>query len=721
MKTKNLFLIISTLFVAFAVYGATIKDDKLRIGKPGSALDKEVQLGTNQKIRANQTSGKLEFSNDGTNFKDIGSGSGGGGGVNLLTDQNADFESSSPPDNWTKSGAATFVSETTNPLFGDQSGKLDFSAASENLDSNLVAIEEGFVGQKCQAEIHYRWPAGSSGDIKLQALDQTPSVLTEVDLEPTTSNDTRKAQLFFDCPALGDSLRMRLTSTADAAEIVIDSAFLGTGKNTFQLAQTTLVAHAFYPTVANCFWQRNSSSFGDFTPDTDCISISVIASTQDVDTTDNDLPDIDFDILTSGVYYVEAVFALEHNDTTGADLGIRISDGSTTGPKCGRKNDASGRHANVKCSATFTYTSSGARNFKLTGFENGTGAMNIKNNNDAGNLVWRVIKYPSKSAEAITLETVGFIAGARLTSVDKAHVSTSSGGFTPFTVGTMSLANKTGKSSSLMIPCTPPNAPTGDDCPVGLEEVGISWIADAGDWKVCFSGSEFYSTINGGAADNITHRMKQGETTETSDTIIQEGLSIDYNVEGTSNSTTSWSDTHQNCNIYRFDSSGRKVVRLFEDYTLGTGATITHNWDDSFSGGWSVTVEKISEQKPTPVFTDLTDALDSRIEADNQFPMNFAAGAVSNGGTPTINDDYNNGTSFISSLVDLAIGRTQMNFTAGVFDGVSNIRCVCSTNANNAVCMTTISGPTAIEFRTTTGTSGNLVDQSFNFICYAKR
>jgi len=55
----------------FVVHAAKIGDDVLKLGRPGSTNDKLIEFGTTQRIRANQSTNKIEFSDDGIGFKAI--------------------------------------------------------------------------------------------------------------------------------------------------------------------------------------------------------------------------------------------------------------------------------------------------------------------------------------------------------------------------------------------------------------------------------------------------------------------------------------------------------------------------------------------------------------------------------------------------------------------------------------------------------------------------
>lgn len=60
---KNFILILYLFIMTFSVYGASTSDEEYRIGT-GSATDKLLKLGPSRWIRSNESSGKLEFSDN---------------------------------------------------------------------------------------------------------------------------------------------------------------------------------------------------------------------------------------------------------------------------------------------------------------------------------------------------------------------------------------------------------------------------------------------------------------------------------------------------------------------------------------------------------------------------------------------------------------------------------------------------------------------------------
>lgn len=218
-----------------------IERDAVLIGRPTPAADPEIKFkGTTQKIKANRTTNKLQFSNDGSIYKNLGSGSGGGGsGVNLLAELNGDFEDGDTQ--WTESGG-TFTIDTATPLFGTNSGSWDASASSQTLDSTAATINRGMIGRSCFASVNYSY-VGATGDYKFQVRD-TGTLVTEIDLVALASGLSSKAVLYFDCPDTAtDTLQVRIiANVADPAVIKLDNVFIGSDSTFFAKPQDVFSA-----------------------------------------------------------------------------------------------------------------------------------------------------------------------------------------------------------------------------------------------------------------------------------------------------------------------------------------------------------------------------------------------------------------------------------------------------------------------------------------------
>lgn len=184
-------------------------------------LEADKGLGaTNPKVRYNDSSTKWEFSNDGSAYTALGSGSGGGSSINLLTsDDNFGFEDGTT--NWTASGGSFTAITSGSQLFGDTSGRFDASALNQTLSSaaKAVSAQPGLSGTSCIAGIGYIYATGSDGDYSLQVYDGT-NVLIDVPLRVTSVSSSAFAG--FGCPSSGTVLVRLIANVSNPGAIDID-------------------------------------------------------------------------------------------------------------------------------------------------------------------------------------------------------------------------------------------------------------------------------------------------------------------------------------------------------------------------------------------------------------------------------------------------------------------------------------------------------------------
>lgn len=185
-------------------------------------------------IQWNETRSKLQFSNDGTLFKDFGTGSGGGGGgYNILV--NPGFEDGYN-EAWSNSGG-TFDDATTSPdlLFGEVSATFDASSSGQYFQSDAALIPDILKDQACEASITYK---GADTNYALKVKDGSDADLTPVVTKTFEIAGTNAVTVttFFRCPSSG-SLKLRVESTANGAIGSFDEAYLGSLRN---LAESTL-------------------------------------------------------------------------------------------------------------------------------------------------------------------------------------------------------------------------------------------------------------------------------------------------------------------------------------------------------------------------------------------------------------------------------------------------------------------------------------------------
>jgi hypothetical protein len=370
----------------------TVRADKLKIGKKSSAANKVIEFDTgagsaNPKIQANKTNSKLEFAKDGVNFKELGSGSGGGGGINLLTsDENPGFEDGTTA--WTSSGGS-FTSTSVNPLYGETSSVWDASASGQTLSSGSKAIKEGLKDKSCLAGISYKY-SGSDGDYKLQVYDGT-SVLSEISLNAASS--ATDAYVGFTCPSSG-SVRLRLYSNvANPGAITID----GTSQNggLAQLGSNILLANysaaSFYGSLtyvgaASCQWDF-ASPYVDAPADTDC---SVPTVTGSVTAPSTKVIQAKIDNAPAAAYQV--AFQGSHGSTTGGTCRIVDENGTVLDQRfvINQPNYATG----FTLIGTVSYSTAGNHTFKAQCSDG-----NIEGYRD--NTSFKIWKFPTSAQTTI--------------------------------------------------------------------------------------------------------------------------------------------------------------------------------------------------------------------------------------------------------------------------------------------------------------------------------
>ena len=661
------------LFVLVAM-GAGVGTNTFRIGdKTGSNI--KIQMGEGE-LSWNDTTSKMQFSNDsGVSSKDIGAGAGGGSGINLLAESNFDFETGDPPVDWTES-AGTFIADVGTG-FDLQSGSWDAAAAANTLDSALVVVPDGLEDRDCNATIQFNYASGSGGDYKFQVLDSGANVLAEKDLSVTTK--WAKDLLMFTCPD-ADSIRIRITSTVNGGIILLDNATLG--KTDFvDISQTELVFSGHFEKVASCAWFRTGTSFADFPVDTDCPAISVGFSSQAVDATDTDLPQVKFTNMRPGVYVATVIHSQSNVAGESAVYRMEVNGDATVldRPVWGHLT-ISGDNVTGAGSITFRVNTSGQIILKMQGRAT-SGSVVINNKDNTPTLAFRVVKYPDQSSEAITLETIGEHWDVNIGGDSPDLGNATIAAYVETTAASLDMViNNNSKSAE--IPCSTTNPSTGLTCSSGSESVGIVIdISTTGRYKACF---EFSSLIQINADASITTMRNSFQIIETpnnAQTFLQLGNTrVTYGSKQiqTAGSAMIEAQTHIVCGQFVFTSTGQKTLRLMRETLVGgTGANVTLNQmhiDRNAALGQHdlhIIVDKMDQTFPTPAFTDLTNSLTGKLNVFNGEELNHGA-VILNSSFVVINEMGG----WVVSVDDVGTGNVRINTDADF--SVSDVICHCT-------------------------------------------
>jgi hypothetical protein len=399
---KNLLaLTVISALIAADAHAYRILDDAFVLGKPGSSSNQTMKLGTTGTIQYNNSTSKLQFAHDGTNFKDIGSGAGASGGINLLG--NPDFESGLV--NWTSSGGAfTVVTSGSNLLNGSKSALWVPSSANQTLTSDQVTVPAGLTGGGCMGKAFYK-TTEATNLYTLVAIDGSSNVLGSATIYPTVGSSAGTVPVYFPCPTTGTiALKVLAAGTVPGAGIALDDLHIGSITSGGQISQTTRVGAAYFATTASCVWTHSGTSLGAFNTTAACPgpTVEVNAGPGVIQTTDVDLPQVTVNNMPAGEYIV-TVSAYMTQSTT-SDATLAVSDGTTTSGNISF-NTTGTTAAPVVAIGHFSYSSAGNRTFQLFGSAS-TGTVSVLNSNSQAQTRITIIRYPSASETAYRTDSV---------------------------------------------------------------------------------------------------------------------------------------------------------------------------------------------------------------------------------------------------------------------------------------------------------------------------
>lgn len=645
-----------TLLIALVAYGANVKDNFLNIGDDNNSTNKSINMGAGV-LRWDGGSQKMRFSNDdGGVFQDVGGGGGGGSaGVNILV--NPDLENGSIS-GWNNTGGGTLVltTATSEVAFGGFALSYNASAASDDVVSDQVDVPEGLFGANCLARIFYK---GGDANLKLQAINGSLVVLQEQIL--STSAEYRTESVSFICPSSG-TIALRIIATADAANIFLDNLHQGENFLIGTVAQAELFLYAFYPVASNCIWIRTDTSFGAFSTDSDCVSVSVVTDLQGtLDTSDNDLPDLQFNTpLPPGNYIIAAHFT-GSNSVSEAELGFRIaSPGFGNGTQCGQQLTGTGQTGHVTCSMNLTVTGVGPTSFNMEGRAS-SGDVSLFNRPNMGELTWKIERFPSTVQQVLRPEQIAWHVdaeqGGATVSLGVANVAS----YVNITNGSLTTVARTG-SIPVLQSCSGAEEASGSTCS-GDEAVGISFTAPAAG-KVLACATFSYGG-HSSTASSVTPVFKIAETSNTAQVEIQFGGTALSSGGVSSTPTTNTVDGIRLCGTFTFANAGKKTLRVLYVQNV-TGTPVSSDLFITQTGGsaggrnmhWEVYPFRSFIQAPLIVNHVSTDASAGMLITNARVVCSAGSSIATQSGD------------WLASIGNVSAGCCTLTFKAGLFNNV---------------------------------------------------
>lgn len=541
---------------------------------------------TNPKIVWNASNGDWEFSNDGTNFTSIGSGSGGASGVNLL--QNGDFESGITLGWGNTGGTFSSVTSGANLLIGKRSATFLASASGQSVQSSFYLIPNGLTGQACAASMMYK---GGDVGLTFQVVDNSSNVLASQVLQNSPSATI--VSLPFLCPSSG-SVRVKVLSSSSATLIALDQMFLG--QNTLiALSQASYVGGV----SGNCTFSTSATSLSDMS--STCSSSSLIGSATSFASAGNG--SVSFANLPPGEYVATWTGSCSSGNQNSASF--IETDGTTTSSEFVTYGGGVGSGPILSpCTIEthFSYLTAGTQTFKMQGAA-GAGTINFTNTTPSE--FFSLYRYPSQSEQAVRPETINW-------NVQLANTL----GFPILSTGNVSsntLINGASTSASgasygslaALSPCSGTNSPVtpGGTCSSNNASVGVVYSQPAAAAvQVCVN-----LTVNHTTPANTEYQQTFviEQTSPVDDSVVlQTSSNVGQNYFQTSTLGETANQNVNVCQIFNIAAAGQTAFRLGyqQQQTTGTASTLDIVQDNSFAGRstyWSI--RPVTQSVPAPV------------------------------------------------------------------------------------------------------------------------
>jgi hypothetical protein len=635
----------------------------------------------------------------------LGSGSGGSAGYNMLVDSNPDLETGTS--SLTASGGSLTTASGASALFGLKSASWDASAAAQTLSTASITIPTGLQGGNCLARLAYK---GGDANLTLEVFDGTNVVASQV---LSVASQTTFVSASFVCPSSG-SLLLRLKASADAASVTIDQLHLGENFLLGTVSQATFVGSITYPVATNCAWSTTSSSYGNFSADTDCGTPTVEGA---VSAPGTKIPAAVLSSAPSGRYFFVATGVFYEvnstaNQTTGA---YRFSDGTNSSQEVGIQQDIGLATGGVSESSAGTIlgeinytTAQGSTTFNIQGKAiSASVTMFIDLNNVPMKI--SIYRYPSVSEMNFRTDVLNFKIDASIggdnPSLGGSAVTTPA----EWTASTFTLVQNAG-SSAVKIACPSTETASGTTCAT-TEVPGVVFDAPvAGVYEACFSLThEVY--INAGSSGSLGVAWYLVETADGSSTILQTGKDVVQSGQKYVNDATL---PVRSCSDFTFASAGKKAIKIYRAQSAISGTnTVMADRDANLGGGRDIhlTVKLKSQYTAVPVFV-------GSVTSNSTGPERVERATIANAGSASITSQSG---SWLTSVSRSALGRVTTTIAAGIFSATPT--CVCTNNApiaDSAICQL-INDQTSTVLHTYTGNNGAGADNGFTLICMGPR
>jgi len=306
---------------------------------------------------------------------------------------NAGFEANNENNVTDSSGIATVTS--TSPISGNYSLAIDATTSGELVKILGKTIKQ--VGTSCEAVFYY---TGDASLYKAYVLQGATKVSQELTLSNVGTN-VQPVSLIFPCGS-GTAPDVTIESTGNGAAIKVDDFYSGMPVNIGTVAQAQLLGTLSYATTSGCNWSTSSTSFTNFTADSDCPTPIV---TGQITAPGTKVPGFSIASLAPGSLMIVPQATLYKTTTTDSVCSFRLSDGTNTTTAT---NIYTGTAAPFGTSSSYQFTYTTAQSNLTVQFQalsqSGSSTCGIDNGTSPRATSFDVYYFPSQSQTVVSTQ-----------------------------------------------------------------------------------------------------------------------------------------------------------------------------------------------------------------------------------------------------------------------------------------------------------------------------
>jgi hypothetical protein len=479
------------------------------------------------------------------------------GNKNLLS--NPSFEHSTFTTSWTISGtgAGNEVPETSIVQSGNKSLEVALTSETYKLcaESSINALN--FEGQDMVASI---WVKGDAANGKVCPYANGTEI-TSLCVNISSLDKWDEYVVIFPGGNTTNGLCVEYTSTTGT--VYVDDAHVGVMPATMtpEVAQAEKIGQIKLDSAVNCAWSTTSATYATFSADSDCPSQTV--SNGQVSSVAAKTPT--FTLSGAAGKYVVFVKSLFLTTRTSSNTGcdFSVSDGTNRNGTAWVGDATSGTVTGSNIIAEFEYSDSFvSKQFDVVGRRIiGDGSCLVANDGN-GSIEFSVYYYPPKN-KIYSNKSMGWYVDVNIGGANPSLGTSSVSSYTSISNGSLDMVINPG-SQTAEIPCSSTNPSTGLTCSAGDEQIGVVFdVPSVGAYEVC----QYFTNSLEAPSGDVIAIFQQVETPNNAQTNLQLGKT--FTESRVTNNKNRF--PHSNCSVFKFDSIGKKTVRLMYEQLVAAG------------------------------------------------------------------------------------------------------------------------------------------------------